>query len=276
MSRTFTEIQALERSIVCRYHEELWSPFCRAIKRYALIEPGDRIAVCISGGKDSMLLAKMVQMLSRHTEIPFEAEYLIMDPGYKPEVRALVERNARYLELPYTLFESDIFDVSSAQDKNPCFLCARMRRGCLYKKAQSMGCNKIALGHHFDDVIVTTVMAMFYGGQLQAMPPKLPAQHFPGMQLIRPLYLVREDDIVAWKNANGLEFIQCACRLSEVKPDSKRLEVKNLIRSLKQTNPHIEDNIFSSIHRVQLDSMVGWKYRGKQFSLAIPKEQNQD
>ena len=270
MSRSFTPIQLVEQTIVRRYHEQLWSPFCKAIKRYQLIQPGDRIAVCISGGKDSMLLSKMMQMLHRHTEIPFEAVYLIMDPGYNPENRGRVVQNAELLEIPYTLFESDIFEVANSQDKNPCFLCARMRRGCLYRKAQELGCNKIALGHHFDDVISTTVMAMFYGGQLQAMPPRLRAQNFPGMELIRPLYLVREDDIIAWKNANGLSFIQCACRFTEDAnrdhSGSKRLEVRELIRQLKQTNPHIEENIFASIHHLQLDSMVCWKYQGQEHS----------
>lgn len=270
MSRTFSPIQLLEQTIVRRYHEQLWSPFCKAIKRYQLIQPGDRIAVCISGGKDSMLLAKMTQMLHRHTEIPFDVVYLIMDPGYNHENRERVEMNAKLLEIPYTIFESDIFEVANSQDKNPCFLCARMRRGCLYRKAQELGCNKIALGHHFDDVISTTVMAMFYGGQLQAMPPRLKAQNFPGMELIRPLYLVHEEDIIAWKNANHLQLIQCACRFTENAAhdhsDSKRLEVRNLIRQLKQTNPHIEDNIFASIHNLQLDSMVAWKYHGEQHS----------
>jgi len=270
MSRTFTPVQLIEQTIVRRYHEQLWSPFCKAIKRYQLIQPGDRIAVCISGGKDSMLLAKMMQMLHRHSEIPFEVEYLIMDPGYNPANRQKVESNARFLEIPYTLFESDIFEVANSQEKNPCFLCARMRRGCLYKKARELGCNKIALGHHFDDVIGTTVMGMFYGGQMQAMIPKLKAKNFPGMELIRPLYLVREDDIIAWKEANGLQFIQCACRFTEnsVKHEggSKRLEIKNLIRELKKTNPVIEDNIFASIHTCQLDTLVGWKYRGKTHS----------
>ena len=268
MGREFTALQKIEQTIVRRYHEQLWSPFCKAIKRYQLIQPGDRIAVCISGGKDSMLLGKMFHMLNRHTEIPFEAEYLIMDPGYSPENRERVIQNADRLGLPYTLFDSDIFEVASVQDKNPCFLCARMRRGCLYKKAKSMGCNKIALGHHYDDVIVTTVMAMFYGGQLQAMPPRLRAQNFPGMELIRPMNLIREDDIIRWKESNGFEFIQCACRLtdSSAHTDSKRAEVKALIRQLKQTNPHIEQNIFSSIHRLQLDSMVAWKYHGENHS----------
>ena len=273
MSRTFTPVQRIEQSIVRRYHEELWSPFCKAIRRYELIRPGDRIAVCISGGKDSMLMAKMTQMLHRHSDIPFDVEYLIMDPGYNEINRRKVESNAQFLEIPYTLFESDIFEIANSQEKNPCFLCARMRRGCLYKKAQSMGCNKIALGHHFDDVIGTTVMGMFYGGQLQAMMPKLKSRNFPGMELIRPLYLVHEDDIIAWKNANELSFIQCACRFTENctlcdngQGGSKRQEIKQLLKKLKQTNPSIESNIFSSIHTLQLDTMVGWKYKGREYS----------
>ena len=270
MPRQFTPCQQVEQTIVRRYHEELWSPFCKAIKRYQLIRPGDKIAVCISGGKDSMLMAKMMQMLHRHSEIPFEVEYLVMDPGYNPENRRKVEENARFLEIPVTVFESDIFEVANAQDKNPCFLCARMRRGCLYKKARELGCNKIALGHHFDDVIGTTVMGMFYGGQLQAMIPKLWAKNFPGMELIRPLYLVHEEHIIAWARANNLEFIQCACKFTEDSAKheggSKRLEIKNLIKELKKTNPTIEDNIFASIHTLQLDTMVGWKYKGKEIS----------
>ena len=270
MPRQFTPCQQVEQTIVRRYHEELWSPFCKAIKRYQLIRPGDKIAVCISGGKDSMLMAKMMQMLCRHSEIPFEVEYLVMDPGYNPENRRKVEENARFLEIPVTVFESDIFEVANAQEKNPCFLCARMRRGCLYKKARELGCNKIALGHHFDDVIGTTVMGMFYGGQLQAMIPKLWAKNFPGMELIRPLYLVHEEHIIAWARANNLEFIQCACKFTEDSAKheggSKRLEIKNLIKELKKTNPTIEDNIFASIHTLQLDTMVGWKYKGKEIS----------
>ncbi len=273
MSRTFTPVQQIEQSIVRRYHEQLWSPFCKAIRRYDLIQPGDRIAVCISGGKDSMLMAKLMQMLHRHTGIPFDVEYLIMDPGYNEVNRRKVESNARFLEIPYTLFESDIFEVANAQDRNPCFLCARMRRGCLYKKARELGCNKIALGHHFDDVIGTTVMAMLYGGQLQAMPPRLKARNFPGMELIRPLYLVHEEDIIAWKNANELSFIQCACRFTENctmcdngQGGSKRQEVKRLLKALKKENPCVEENVFSSIHSLQLDTMVGWKYRGQKHS----------
>lgn len=273
MNRTFTPVQQIEQSIVKRYHETLWSPFCKAIRRYNLIQPGDIIAVCISGGKDSMLMAKMMQMLHRHTEIPFQVEYLIMDPGYNEVNRRKVESNARFLEIPYTLFESDIFEVANAQDRNPCFLCARMRRGCLYKKARELGCNKIALGHHFDDVIGTTVMAMLYGGQLQAMPPRLKSQNFPGMELIRPLYMVHEEDIIAWKNTNELSFIQCACRFTENctmcdngQGGSKRQEVKQLLKMLKKDNPNVEENVFSSIHSLQLDTMVGWKYQGQKHS----------
>ncbi len=270
MARSFTYLEQLERGILTEFRETLWQPFCRSVKRYQLIQRGDRIAVCISGGKDSMLLAKLIQLLHRHTEFPFEAKYLIMDPGYNPENRAKVESNAQLLGIPYTLYESDIFEVLDSQEKNPCFLCARMRRGCLYGKAREMGCNKIALGHHFDDVIETTLLGMFYGGQLQAMPPKLKAKNFPGMELIRPLYTVWEDDICAWRDKNGLQFIQCACRLTERGSHdahaSKRLEVKRLIKTLHEENPTLEWNIFGSVHNVQLDTMVGWKYKGKEIS----------
>lgn len=270
MARTFTYLEQLERGILTEFRETLWQPFCRSVKRYKLIQPGDKICVCISGGKDSMLLAKLLQLLHRHTEFPFEAQYLIMDPGYNPANRAKVESNAQLLGIPYTLYESDIFKVIDTQEKNPCFLCARMRRGCLYGRAQEMGCNKIALGHHFDDVIETTLLGMMYGGQLQGMPPKLKAKNFPGMELIRPLYTVREEDICAWRDKNNLQFIQCACRLTEQASReehvSKRLEVKRLIQALHTDNPTVEWNIFGSIHNVQLDTMVGWKYKGKEIS----------
>jgi len=270
VARAFSDIQRMERDILTTYRETLWQPFCRAVKRYHLIQAGDKIAVCISGGKDSMLLAKLMELLHRHTEAPFEVVYLIMDPGYNPENRERVESNARLLHIPYTLFESDIFEVANGQDKNPCFLCARMRRGCLYGKAQALGCNKIALGHHFDDVIETTVMGMLYGGQLQAMPPKLRAKNFPGMELIRPLYMVREADIIAWRDDNGLRFIQCACRFTEQasreERASKRQEVKRLLRRLHEENPVVEQNVFGSIHNVQLDTMVAWKYKGEEHS----------
>ena len=270
MGREFTYIQRLERSILTEYRETLWQPFCRAVKKYRLIQPGDKIAVCISGGKDSMLLAKLIQLLHRHSEVPFEAVYLIMDPGYNPENREKVESNAQLLEIPYTLFESDIFEASASQKKHPCFLCARMRRGCLYGKAQALGCNKIALGHHFDDVIETVLISMLYGGQMQAMPPKLWAKNFPGMELIRPMYMVREQDIITWKDAFCLSFIQCACRFTEGaaagEHESKRAEVKRLIQKLHEENPVVEQNIFGSIHNVQLDTMAGWKYKGKEIS----------
>ena len=266
MARELTQLEQLERGILTEFREPLWQPFCRAVKQYQLIQAGDRIAVCISGGKDSMLMAKLIQLLHRHSEVPFEAEYLIMDPGYNEENRRQVEENAKRLGIPYTLFESDIFEAVGTQEKHPCFLCARMRRGCLYGKARDLGCNKIALGHHFDDVIETVLLSMFYGGQLQGMPPKLRAKNFPGMELIRPLYKVREEDILSWRDANSLRFIQCACRFTEnaaLRPGgSKRQEVKRLLRALRQENPVVEQNVFGSVHNVQLDTFVGWKFKG--------------
>ena len=267
MTREMNLAQRMDQCLLTDLRKPIWRPFMRAIRDYRLLAPGDRIAVCISGGKDSMLLAKLMQLLQRHSETPFEAVYLVMDPGYSPTNRRQVEENARRLEIPCTVFESDVFEVANAQDEHPCFLCARMRRGCLYGKAKALGCNKIALGHHYDDVIETTLMAMLYGGQIQAMPPMLRARNFPGMSLIRPLYKVREADIIAWRDAFGLEFLQCACRLSESaaldESASKRREIKNLIATLHRTNPKVEQNIFNSIHRVQLDTLVGWKYRGE-------------
>ena len=267
MSRDMNDARRMEQALLTDMREQIWRPFMRAVRNYALLAPGDRVAVCVSGGKDSMLLAKLMQMLQKHSETPFEAVNLIMDPGYSPANRAKIEENARRLELPYTLFESDVFDVAAAQDARPCFLCARMRRGCLYKKARELGCNKIALGHHFDDVIETTLMAMLYGGQIQAMPPRLRARNFPGMELIRPLYRVREADILAWRDAFALEFLRCACRLTESaavdEGASKRQEIKRLIARLHMTNPKVEQNIFNSIHRAQLDTLVGWKQGGE-------------
>ena len=215
MSRTLEPCQLIERSIIRKYRKELWNPFIAAVKRYELIQAGDRIAVCISGGKDSMLLAKLMQELRRHSDVPFELTFLVMDPGYNERNRLKIEQNAALLQIPITVFETDIFDVANSSEKNPCYLCARMRRGNLYSQAQKLGCNKIALGHHLNDVIETTVMAMFYGSQLQAMPPKLRSTNFEGMELIRPLYCVHEEDILAWVRYNNLEFIQCACRFTE-------------------------------------------------------------
>ena len=270
MKRTLTEPQQMAQDILTARRKALWRPFMRAIRRYELISPGDRIAVCISGGKDSMLLAVMMMALQAHGEVPFEAVYLVMDPGYSPENRRRIEENARRLGIPYTLVESDVFEAAAIQEKHPCFMCARMRRGCLYRHAQALGCNKIALGHHFDDVIETTLMAMLYGGQVQAMPPKLWAENFPGMALIRPMYMVRECDILEWRDRWNLEFIQCACRFTEAsgagRIDSKRAAVKRLIAQLDADNPKVSANILNSIHTVQLDTLVGWKHRGQEHS----------
>lgn len=269
MPRTLEPYQMIERSIIKKYRDELWKPFVYAVKKYELIQAGDKIAVCISGGKDSVILAKLMQELQRHTSQPFELVFMVMDPGYKPENRKLIEDNAALLGIPITIFDSDIFDVTVSVEKNPCYLCARMRRGFLYAKAQELGCNKIALGHHFSDVIETTVMGLFYGGQLQAMPPKLRSKNFPGMELIRPLYCVHEDAIIAWKNYNHLQFLQCACRFTEEREAagdgvgrSKRQEIKFLLRELKKTNPNIEKSIFQGINGLQLDTFPGFKHRG--------------
>ena len=274
MSRELTPQETAERSLIKTYRKSIWNPFIAAVKRYELVEPGDRIAVCVSGGKDSFVLAKLMQELRRHTDRPFELVFLVMDPGYNPENRRLIEENARTLGIPIDIFESDIFDVTVQVDKNPCYLCARMRRGCLYARAQERGCNKIALGHHFSDVVETTLLGLFYGAQLQAMPPKLRSKNFPGMELIRPLYCVHEDAILNWRNYNQLRFLQCACRFTENRDasgdgvgDSKRQEMKMLLRELKKTNPNIEKSIFRAIHGVQLDTFPGFKHRGRTYTL---------
>lgn len=273
MSRELTARETAERSLIKKYRKELWNPFIAAVKRYELVQPGDRVAVCISGGKDSVILAKLMQELQRHTDHPFGLEFLVMDPGYAPANRALILENAQLLGIPVTVFESDIFDVTFQAEKNPCYLCARMRRGFLYAKAQELGCNKIALGHHFSDVVETTLLGLFYGAQLQAMPPKLHSKNFPGMELIRPLYCVHEDHIIAWRNYNNLRFLQCACRFTEARDasgdgvgESKRQEMKVLLRQLKLGNPNIEKSIFRAIHGVQLDTFPGFKYRGNPHS----------
>ena len=269
MERQLETYQKIERSIIKKFRKQLWTPFIVAVKRYELIQAGDKIAVCISGGKDWMLMAKLLQELQRHSEVPFELVYLVMDPGYNEINRQKIESNAALLHIPITVFETNIFDVANNSDKSPCYLCARMRRGHLYKKAQELGCNKIALGHHFNDVIETTVMSMFYGSQLQAMPPKLHSTNFPGMELIRPLYLVREEDIIHWMNYNDLHFIQCACRFTEscascggTEKGSKRAEIKDLIRELRKKNPYIEKNIFRSVENVNLNTVIGYKKNG--------------
>lgn len=265
MPRELQPYELIERSLIKKYRKQLWNPFVAAIKRYELVQEGDRVAVCISGGKDSMLLAKLMQELHRHTEVPFELKFLVMDPGYAPENRRQIEDNAKLLNIPITVFETDIFDTAYNTDRNPCYLCARMRRGHLYKQAQLMGCNKIALGHHLNDVIETAVMSMFYGAQMQGMPPKLHSKNFSGMELIRPLYCIKEQDIIAWTRYHDLHFLQCACRMtarSDEPGASKRQEVKTLLRELKKTNPNIENNIFSALHSVCLDTVPGYKSHG--------------
>ena len=273
MSKDLEKYQLVERSISKRFRKEIWNAFISAVKRYELIEAGDKIAVCISGGKDSMLMAKLMQMLQRFSDVPFELVYLVMDPGYNELNRQKIESNASLLHIPITVFETNIFEVANSTDHSPCYLCAKMRRGHLYSKARELGCSKIALGHHFSDVIETTVMAMFYGAQLQAMIPKLHSQNFEGMELIRPLYCINEEDILSWKRYNDLEFIQCACRFTENCTacdngggGSKRQEIKTLIRRLKRDNPNIEKNIFRSIHAVSLDTFPGYKSGGVEHS----------
>ncbi len=258
-----------ERSIIKTYRKELWGPFTKALNVYKLIEPGDRIAVCISGGKDSMLMAKLIQELLLHGERNFEAVFLVMDPGYNEANYRAVTENAKLLGIPIQTFRTEIFDIVAGQSGSPCYLCARMRRGYLYSKARELKCNKIALGHHFDDVIETTLMSMLYGGQIQTMMPKLHSKNFPGMELIRPLYLIREADIIRWRNYNGLHFIQCACRLTEscascggTEQGSKRAEIKRLIARLKEDNPQVESSIFRSMENVCLDAVISYKSDG--------------
>ncbi len=265
-----------------RFKEKLFQPFTKAIVEFDMIRPGDRIAVCISGGKDSMLMAKLFQELKRHDKFPFELVFLVMDPGYNALNRMMIENNAKALGIPVTIFETRIFDAVYKIDKSPCYLCARMRRGHLYKQARDLGCNKIALGHHYDDVIETILMGMLWGGQIQTMMPKLRSTNFEGMELIRPLYYVREADIKAWRDHLGLHFIQCACRFTDESSRgmsdganlSKRLDTKLLIRELKKTNPHVEANIFNSMHNVNVDTVIAYKKNGVKHSFLEAYEQN--
>ena len=259
----------VELSLRKKFKKNIWSKFAKAITTYELLKPGDRIAVCISGGKDSMLMAKCFQELKLHNKFEFEVKFLVMDPGYSPENRKVIEENAKSLGIPITIFESDIFESVFNVEKSPCYLCARMRRGHLYHYAQELGCNKIALGHHYDDVIETILMGMLYGAQVQTMMPKLHSTNFEGMELIRPLYLVREDDIKAWRDYNGLHFIQCACKFTDTCTTcnneenlSKRVEVKELIQRLKKVNPYVESNIFRSVENVNLDTVIAYKQHG--------------
>ena len=252
-----------EKSIQKKFHTMLFTRFAKAIVEYELIQPNDKIAVCISGGKDSFLMAKLFQEIKRHNKVPFELLFLVMDPGYSKANREAIERNAKLLNIPVTIFETDIFDSVYTIDKSPCYLCARMRRGHLYHRAKELGCNKIALGHHYDDVIETTLMGMLYGGQMQTMMPKLKSANFEGMELIRPMYLIREDDIKAWRDYNDLHFLQCACKFTEnsaADPSgSKRQKVKELIRKLESEDKGIEQNIFRSVENVILSAVIEYK-----------------
>ena len=267
MKRELTKSELVERSLIKKFRQTLWAPFIKAVKEYNLIETNDKIAVCISGGKDSFVLAKLMQNLHRFSNVPFSVEYIVMDPGYTKKHRKEIENNAKLLDIPIQIFESNIFDVADKTIKNPCYLCARMRRGCLYSFAKNLGCNKIALGHHMNDIIETTLISMFYGSQLQGMMPKLNSTNFEGMQLIRPLCRILEEDIIAWAKYNELNFIRCACKLTakaEVDElDSKRKEIKELIASLKLSNPLIEYNIYNSLHQVHLDTFIAYKKDGK-------------
>ncbi len=263
MKKELSAIGSIERSINKKYRKTIWNPFVEAVKRYRLIEENDKIAVCISGGKDSLLLALLMKMLHRFSETPFQLEYIVMDPGYLPENRAKIEKNAEILGIDVKIFDTEIFASVENVKSSPCYLCARMRRGYLYEFAQSLGCNKIALGHHLDDVIETTVMGMFYGAQIQGMLPKLRSTSHPGMQLIRPLYCVEEDAICSWRDYNDLSFLQCACRFTEKaeidEKLSKRHEIKQLLKTLKKDNPMICSNIFNAIHNVCLDTLCEYK-----------------
>lgn len=257
--------QEVERTLITKFRKPLWKKFINGVNDYQLIQEGDKIAVCISGGKDSMLMAKLMQEVQRHGKVKFETEFLVMDPGYNEINRQTIINNAKLLGIPITIFDTQIYDIVAGVDESPCYLCARMRRGYLYKKAQSLGCNKIALGHHFDDVVETILMGMLYGGQIQTMMPKLHSTNHPGMQLIRPMYLVKEADILAWKQYHGLQFIQCACRLTENCTlcdngggGSKRQEMKALIKKFRQISPSIDKNIFRSVHDVNLTTIIGY------------------
>ena len=258
----------IEQSIRKKFKKSIWCKFTKAVREYELVKEGDKIAVCISGGKDSMLMAKLFQELQRHNRFPFEGTFLVMDPGYSKENRQIIENNAKKLHIPLTIFESDIFEAVLHVEKSPCYLCARMRRGHLYAKAKELGCNKIALGHHYADVIETILMGMLYGAQVQTMMPKLHSTNFEGMELIRPLYLVREDDIKKWRDYNDLHFLQCACKFTETcsieggDSSSKRMEIKHLIRDLKKTNPFVEGNIFKSVENVNLSTVIAYKQDG--------------
>lgn len=269
MEKQMTRAQEIEKTITKRFKKTIWSKFIHALKEYKLVLEGDKVAVCISGGKDSMLLALLMKMLKKYSETNFDVVFLCMDPGYAPENRKQIEENAKLLEIPLHLFETNIYDYVASIEGSPCYICARMRRGNLYNEAKRLGCNKIALGHHFTDVISTTLMGMFYGAQLQAMPPKLRSTNFEGMELIRPLYCINEDDIIEWKKFNELKFINCACRFTEMctvdggNEQSARAQTKKIIKSLKEKIPDVEHHIFKSLHNVNIDTFVGVKSEGE-------------
>ena len=260
----------IERSIITTYRKKLWVPFIKAVKEFKLINVGDKIAVCISGGKDSMLMAKLIEEIKKHGDCNFEVHYIVMDPGYSVENRNKIIENAKIMNIPIEIFDSDIFEIVTNMDDNPCYLCARMRRGCLYKKAQQLGCNKIALGHHFDDVIETVLMGMLYAGQIQTMMPKLHSNNYPNMEIIRPMYYIREHDINFWKKYNDLDFIRCACRFTEQASCdnglSKRKEIKDLIKELHKINPYVENNIYRSMYNVNLNMVIEYSKDGKKYN----------
>lgn len=270
MARTLEPHQLIERSIIKKYRKDIWNKFIMGIKEYKMISEGDKIAVCISGGKDSMLMAKCLQHLQKYSDMHFDLEFLVMNPGYNDVNRQRIIDNAKLMDIPIRMFETKIFNIVANIDNNPCYLCARMRRGHLYKNAQDLGCNKIALGHHFDDVIETILMGMIYGGQVQTMMPKLHSKNFKGMELIRPMYMVKEEHIKDWVRYNNLEFIQCACRFTEEYSKlenkgelSKRQEIKELIAKLRKGNEFVETNIFKSVYNVNLRTVIEYEYKGK-------------
>ena len=271
----------IERSIITKYRKDIWAKFVRAVSDYELIKENDHIMVCISGGKDSFLLAKCIQELERHGNVKFNAHYVVMDPGYNEYNRSFIEDNAKILNIPIEIFESNIFDVVSTVDsKSPCYLCARMRRGYLYNKAQELGCNKIALGHHFDDVIETTLLSMFYASEIKTMLPKLHSDNYEGIELIRPLYLVKEDSIISWKKYNELTFINCACRFTEGcslinDGTSKRKEMKELIKTMRKINPSVDQNIFKALDNVNMNCILGWHKDGVRHSFLDEYEDNE-
>lgn len=271
--KELTPCQKIERSIYKKFRRVIWRSFIAGVKKYQLIQAGDKVAVCISGGKDSMLLAKLMQELHRHSEILFEPIFMVMNPGYNEINFQKVKTNAAFLEIPITVFDSDIFEIVSKADRSPCYLCARMRRGFLYSSAQKLGCNKIALGHHMSDVVETTLMGMLYGAQYQVMMPKLRSRNFAGMELIRPMYCIEEAAILAWKNYNNLNFINCACPLAEncniydaSGGTSKRQEIKVLLQNLKKDNKDVEKSVFQSIQMINLDTAIGYKLKGREHS----------